>query len=113
MIILDTTTKSLEVLLGGAITTNQLEWTADFVDVNQTSFAATTAGNQNGVTNNASAVTMVSAPAATTSRQIKFLSVHNKDTVAATVTIRLNDNGTFRIIWKGTIQTLETIIYTS
>jgi len=109
MIILDATNKSLEVLLGGAITTNQLIWTASYVDVSQSTFAASAASEADGVTNNTTAVTMVAAPAASVSRQIKFLSVHNADTVAATVTIRINNGGTFRTVWKATLQTLETL----
>jgi hypothetical protein len=111
VIFLDTVNRSLEILLGGAITTNQLEWVTSYVDVNQSTFAATNAPENNGVTNNATAVTIVAAPAATTTRQVKFISVHNKDTVAATITIRVNDTGTFRIVWKGTLQTLENFLF--
>src|ERR1019366_4731210 len=102
MIVLDTTTRSLEGLVGGAITTNQLIFTSDYVDVNQSTFAIGAVSNNNGTTNSTTAVTLVAAPGATTSRQVKFLSVFNADTVVALVTVRENDNGTFRTIWKGT-----------
>lgn len=112
MILLDSTTRTLEVLLAGAITTNQLPWTASYVDISTAStFALSAAAASNGATNSGTAVTMVSAPAASTSRQIKLLTVFNADTVAATVTVRLNDNGTTRIMWKGVLQTAETLTF--
>jgi hypothetical protein len=103
MIILDSTLKSLEVKLAGAITTNQLPWSVSYVDVDQTSFAATAASEADGATNSGTAVTMVAAPSAGKSRQVKFISVHNADTVAATVTIQINNNGTLRIVFKATL----------
>ncbi len=108
MQILDTTTKSLEILLGGAITTNQLVYVASYVDVTATSL---TPAASDGLSNNTTAVTIVSAPAASTQRLLKELSIYNNDTVAATVTLRLNDNSTFRIIAKVLIQAGETLAY--
>jgi hypothetical protein len=113
MIILDTINKSLEVVLGGAITTNQLPFTVSYVDVDQTTFAATSAASNDGQSNNTTAVTMAAAPGAGKSRQIKFISIHNKDTVSATITVQENSSGTLRTIWKGTLLTLETFVYSS
>jgi len=111
MIILDSALKTLEVVLAGAITTTQLPFTTSYVDVNQTTFAASAATEQDGTTNSTTAVTIVSAPGATTSRQVKFISVYNVDTAAATVTIRLNNNGTTRIIFKATLAVGDTLQY--
>jgi hypothetical protein len=109
MINLDATTKSLQIILGGAITTNQLDWVSSFVEIDTVLFAMTATSSSDGVTNSGTAVTLVAAPAAGLMRQLKFLAVHNNDTVNATVTIRLNNNGTFRTIFKATLATLETI----
>lgn len=109
MIILDATTKSLEVILGGAITTSQLPWTTSYVDVDQTTFAASAASTSDGATNSGTAVSIVAAPASGKSRQVKFISVYNADTAAATVTIRLNDNSTTRIIFKATLAVGDTL----
>jgi len=111
MIILDSALKTLEVKLAGAITTTQLPWVVTYVDVNQSTFAVSAASEADGATNSGTAVTMVAAPGATTSRQIKFLSVFNVDTAVATVTIQLNNNGTLRIIWKGTLAVGDTLQY--
>jgi hypothetical protein len=107
---LDATTKSLEVLLGGAVTTNQLVLASSYVDVDAT-FAIVGAGENDLLSNNATAVTLVAAPAAARTRKISFLSVYNADTVPATVTVRINNNGTFRIVCKVTLAVGDTLFY--
>jgi hypothetical protein len=109
--ILDSMLKSLEVKLSGAVATTELPWTASYIDIDQTTFAATTAAESDGTTNGGTAVTMVAAPSAGQSRQIKSLSVVNKDTVAATVTIQINNNGTKRIMFEGQISVGDNIEY--
>lgn len=106
--ILDATTKSLEVILAGAITTTQLPFVATYADISVTAFAP--AGND-GQTNSTTAVAMVPAPAASVQRQVKEVSIWNADTVAATVTVRLNDNATFRNIVKVILQPGEHLQY--
>jgi hypothetical protein len=106
--LLDATTKSLEVLLGGSPAANQLVLTTFYIDHTATS---ATPGSSDGLTNGATAVTMVAAPTASTQRQVKGFYIFNNDTAAATVIIRLNNNGTYRIIAKMTIQPGETIEY--
>jgi hypothetical protein len=84
--ILDNTLKSIEVILGGAHTTNALDVTADYADYNDDEF---TPGSNNTTTNGATAVTAVIAPAAGLFRHVKQVRVFNNDTIAQTVTIRL------------------------
>lgn len=93
MFILDTTLKSLQILLGGAVTTNQLVYEANYADLTAT---GTTLIANDGLTNSTTAVTPVAAPAASTVRKLMSLNVYNADTAAAIVTVRLNNNGTFR-----------------
>jgi hypothetical protein len=109
MIILDTTTRTVEVLLGGAVTTNQLPVVASYVDVTTTTY---TPKSSNTATNNTTAVTAVAAPAASTERQVKLLTVYNADTVNATLTVRYNDNSTTRILTKTTLSVGDTLVYT-
>jgi len=108
MIVLDTTTKSLEVLLAGAVATTQLPIVACWVDVTTTTFLP---GEADTATNNATAVTAIAAPAASTQRQGKLVTVFNADTAAATVTVRVNNNGTFRTLVKVTLAVGSTLIY--
>lgn len=111
MIILDATTTSLEIDLAGAITTNQLPFTVHGVDLLDTDQSVSDVFSANGATNNTTAVTMVSAPAASHTKQVKSITVYNKDTVAATVTIQINFNGTLRELCVVTLQAGETLQY--
>ena len=113
MIVLDTTTKSLEVLLGGAVTTNELDVTCHAVDLLDTDQSVSDVVNTDTATNGATAVTAMAAPAASHTRVVKQLTVYSKDTVAATVTVRINFNGTFYILWKQTLAVAETLNYVS
>lgn len=97
MIILDSTTESLEILLAGAVTTNQLPFTASYADHNATA-PSFTPGSSDGQTNSTTAVTLVGNPGAGVQRQVKRLNVYNADTAQVTVTIRLNNGGTLRTI---------------
>jgi hypothetical protein len=107
VIILDSTLKSLEAVLGGAVTTNQLPFVAAYVDAG----AAQPLLENDGLTNSTTAVTLAAAPAASVVRIIKGLSLVNLDTVAATATIRLNNNGTLRTIFKTTLAAGDVLIY--
>lgn len=110
MLRLDTTTRKLEVILGGAITTNQLPITASWSD-------ASSGGYLGGATvintNSTVAVVAVAAPtAAGTIRDVDYMSVKNSDTVAAAVTVRYNDNGTLYSEVTITLQVNDVLIYT-
>lgn len=111
MIILDTTTRSLEVDLNAVVTTNQLPFVASYVDINQSTFAMSAMSTNTGASNSTTAVTLVAAPGATTSRQLKYLSIKNSDTVATTLWVQYNDNATLREIWKGTLAVNDTLVY--
>ena len=91
MIRLDTVNRSLQLYLGGATTTNPLQIVVCYSDQTSTSYlGATQLSNSNGTT----AVTICSAPAVSTTRDIDMLSVLNTDTVAANVTIQVMDTST-------------------
>jgi len=108
MIILDATTKSLQIKLSGAVTTSQLPFAASYVDTTGTS---TTPIEQDGASNNTTAVTMVNAPAASTQRLVKNVMIQNADTAAATVTVIYNNNSTLRSIFVATLAVGDQLIY--
>jgi hypothetical protein len=110
MIILDSTTESLEILLGGAVATNQLPFTVSFADHNAAA-PSFTPGSTDGQTNGATAVTLVASPAASVQRQVKRINIYNADTATALVTIRLNNGGTFRTQFIVSILAGERIEY--
>lgn len=109
MLILTETTDNLQVVLGGNVTANQLQCFASYRDITTTAY---TPGRIGVNTNNTTDVNLVPAPASSTQRVIDFISVFNADTVSATVTIKLDANGTESIIWKGILQTGEKLQYT-
>lgn len=89
MIILDTTTKSLELETFSNVST---DYYISYVDITTTS--AVPAANQ-GTVATATTTTLAAAPSASTQRQIKYLTVKNKSTVTAqTVKIKLDVSGT-------------------
>jgi hypothetical protein len=91
-ITLDTSGK-IEIVLDGAITTNQLEWTSSYFDrVGTTS----TPGDHEGLTNDTTNVDVVTSPASG-ARIVKEITVYNADTVAATGKI-IKDNGVSEFI---------------
>lgn len=109
MIVLSATTHSLKVVLAGAITTNQLPISAAYVDLTSTAYTpagATTA------TNNTTGVNAVAAPAGSTQRQVKGLTVCNTDTAPATVIVSFDDNGTLRRLVRAPLAVNETLEYT-
>ena len=89
--ILDTTTRKLQILLGATVAANQFPVAVDYVEFTSTT---TTPAIQLSTTNNTTAVDILPAPASSTQRKVNFISIVNKDTDFVNVTVRLNDNGT-------------------
>ena len=108
MIRLDATTKKLQVVLAGAVTTSQLEVVSSYSDATATGY---TGGNTPTLTNDTTDVDIVAAPAASTIRDVDHISVHNKDTVSATVTIKMDVSGTDYILKKAVLLTGESLNY--
>lgn len=108
MIVLQDTNDTLEVVLASAITTNQLQCSVSWRDITTTGY---TPGGSRSNTNSTTTVALVAAPAASTQRVIDNVTIYNADTVAATVTVRIDDNATEYILVKITIQAGETLEY--
>lgn len=94
--------------MGAAVATNQLPIFVGYADHTSTSF---TPGNNNTASNSTTPVTIVSAPASSTYRQVQYINIYNADTANVTLTIRLDDSTNERIIIKPTIQPGETLEY--
>lgn len=115
MIILSETTDTLQVVLGGTVTANQLRCYVSWSVTGQRTAGkqpvALISGRTVTNTNNATDVTIAPAPANNTQRLIEFISVYNADTVNATVTVKIDANGTEYILWKGILGTGEMLQY--
>ena len=109
MIRLDATNRKLQAVLAGAITTNQLPCTVSYSDKTSTDYVGAT---QLTNTNSTTAVDICAAPGASTVRDIDYLSIRNRDTAAATVTVMLDDNGTDYEIVKAALAVGDSLIYT-
>lgn len=103
--VLDTTTKTIKLSLVVAPTTSNPEFVVAYADTNGTVF---TEGSTDGVLNGTSDVIAVFAPAAGYRRIIKSFTIYNKDTVTATVNIKLDNNGVQRVITRTPLSTNET-----
>jgi hypothetical protein len=109
MLILATTTDKIQVLLTSAVTTNQLDCIATYKDISTTAYSGSSPTLV--TTNNTTAVDLVPAPASNVQRIVDFISVYNADTVNATVTIRINRNGSTGVLFKCILSTNELLVY--
>lgn len=67
--------------------------------------------SSNGLTNDTTQVDVVAAPAVSTKRVIKSITVHNADTVDATVILQYYDGTNTRTLCKVTLATLENLYF--
>jgi hypothetical protein len=107
MLILATTTDTIEVVLGGAPVT-QLPVVSSYRDITTTDY---TPGRNALNTNSTTAVVAVAAPAASTQRVIDFINIYNPNVANATVTVRLDLNGTEYILTSVTLAQGERLVY--
>lgn len=108
MLILTETTDSLQVKLGGTVTTSQAQC---FVSYRNTTSSSITPLKNVTNTNNTTAVTLVSSPSASNQRVVDYLSIYNADTASMTVTVLFNANGTIYELFVGTLNIGEKIEY--
>jgi len=97
---LTTTNDILQIVLGGSVTTNQLQCVTSYKIFTAT---ATTDGKVAINTNNTTDVALAGAPSSGEVYDIQNINVYNNDTVAQTVTIKLDVSGTETILYKGVI----------
>ena len=108
MIVLTATTDTVQVVLDGAVTTNELQCVASWRDVTTTTY---TPGRTLATTNGTTDANAVAAPGSSTQRVVDFLSVYNADTADAVVTIKLDANGTEYVLWRGGLQPGDVVRY--
>lgn len=109
-IVLDTTTRKLQALMGEAVTTTNPTVIVDWADDNSTTFVeGATPTNLNGTT----AVDIVAAPGASTRRLVRNITICNVDTVSHTITVRYNDNGTTYNMVKAVAVAASSILFWS
>lgn len=103
-VILDSTLKSLELETSAAVST---DYVVSWVDNTTTTF---TPGMSQGNVSTATTTTIISAPAASTQRQIKWISLRNRSTSAAqTVSIKMDAAGFEYYVATATLSPGETL----
>lgn len=108
MIVLAGTTDTIKAVLSGTVASTQWQCLASYRDITTSAY---TPGRQVTVTNNTTAVTVVSAPDGSTQRVIDALSIYNPDATALSVTVNYDANGTSYPIWKGLLNQGERVEY--
>jgi hypothetical protein len=111
MLSLNSTLRSLTVALSGSVTTNQLDCTAQYRDDRVNSITMSF-GTTVTATNNTTAVTLVAAPTSGVIREVFTLTIYNKDTAAAIVSVSYLDNATSYTIARFTLAVGDVMVYT-
>lgn len=102
--------RSLTVVSAATATTTEPSYSASYIDTIET--GVKNFADSVGALTGATAVTAVSAlPTGTVSREIKNVSVFNRDTVPHTITVSKVNNGTSYTVFKATLGTLESAVY--
>jgi hypothetical protein len=105
MILLTNTTESLELQTSSVAST---DYTVGYADNTTTTFIP---GSGQGNIASITTTTIIPAPAASTQRQVKLLTIRNKGTVQQTVTIKKDVSGTEYILIQVTLLPGESIYY--
>lgn len=108
MITLDSSAEALEVVLGEVIGTVNAHYFVTYVDVSDKIY---TPGNGAGSTNGTTAVVALAGTKDGIQRQLKFLSLVNRDTIAHGVTVRFDDGSAEYLLWSGTLAVDESVQY--
>lgn len=108
MLILSTTTDKIQVVLSGNVATTQLKCYAAYNDTTTTSI---TPGRNATLTNNTTAVDLVSSPPGSTQRLVSYLSVYNSDTANATVTVNVVSTSTSYPVFSSTLMSGDKLEY--
>lgn len=113
MLSLDTSTRKLQLVLAGAVSTTEAAITATYEDKRPGQRGEGLVKTQVSVSNGATDVDIVDAPASGIRREVKHLSIYNRDTAAIVVTVKIDDAATETISCKFTLATLETLFYSA
>lgn len=106
MLLLTATTETLEL---STSSTSLVEWSASFVDLSSSAF---TPGSAQGKVSSVTETTIVAAPAASTQRQVKMLTVINTGSATNTVTLQRDVSGTNYVVFKVALLPNEAVHYT-
>src|SRR5690348_16273582 len=109
MIYLAATTDKFQVVTSAAAT---VDVNCNWIDAATSTLVVSGSGNQNAAITTATTTDILAAPAASTTRTLKQMSIRNKDSTNQTdVTFQLNANGTIFEIHRQTILPGDMLMY--
>jgi hypothetical protein len=108
LIVLDSTSKVLQVVLAAAHATTALDLQATWRDVTATTYVG---GESSDVSNGSTPVPLVAAPAASTQRFIDYIAIFNADTISHTVSVRTLTVATPRVHIRTTLRSGESLYF--
>lgn len=113
--VLSSSTSKLQVLLGGAVATSECPLSATVEDVRKDAIggrADPSVGRSfDSITTSGTAVDLIPAPPSNVRRKVTGFSLFNDDTTTVVATVRLNENGTTRVLFQGSLLTDEKLFY--
>ena len=109
MIRLDNINRSLAISLANATTTNPIQIVVSYADDTGSTYQG---GTTTSTISGTSKITICSAPAAATIRTIDSIIIFNADTVASSVNVYFDDNGTYFQLSGSTLQVADTLQFT-
>lgn len=107
MLILASTSESIEVVTSAA---GSVDFVVGYADHTTT---GATAGSSLGNITTATTTTVVAAPAASTQRQVREISLRNAGTDANHITVQIKPSGTARTVIKAALQPGESLAYSA
>jgi len=110
MIVIGNTTRKIQALLGGAVTTNQIPITTHS-RITRTSDNTTSLTGEVNTSNNTTAVDIAIAPGNAMLKTVETISIVNTDSAAVTVTVRYNNDGTTFILITTTLDVGDCLYY--
>jgi len=108
MLILDATNKSITCAIDAAPATTNPDYIVSYADITTTTF---TPGAADGALNGTTPVTIVGSPASSTQRQVKYISISNRDTINHTITVNYVDGASTRQMLSWFLSVGDTLIY--
>jgi hypothetical protein len=108
MIILDATNKSITALTDVAATTTEPDYVITYTDHTTTTL---TPGASDGALTGTTPVTIVASPASSTQRQVKYISITNRDTIAHQITVRYVNNASTRQMIQVVLTPNDVLVY--
>lgn len=108
MIFLDATTKKIQVVLEGAVSSQQPYVSASYAFITTTTFVLESTSI---TTNNTTAQDLIAAPPASNQIRVFNISVYNSDNAAVTVVIRMDISGTVYVLMRAVLEVGDNLIY--